>query len=529
MRKLWFLVPLLLCSLIPARGQVVVGGQILAGNNLATPAAVATDSQGFVYVAGSTYSIDLPVTNALEAKPPQGVLEVSIDGGPFVNADIDATTFLNENGISGYGEEATAVAASSDGKLVLAAAGQNLYRSIDGGVTWTAVEPLGGGVSALAVDPANPSIAYALNALSGGLFQSTDGGLTWQAHGSPPNIALTGEPDPYWFPPADSMVIDPQNPAALYVWCGPGLVMGPETVYRSTGSGQSWQQVPINQVAAFALAPSQPNMIYALSAGVLFRSTDGGFNWTAGASFNYGYIGGSTYAFQPVLAVDPADPSTVWVTAPGSPLQESTDGGATLQTITPPGDSSNYANTSSPIAIDPANHLQVYFSTGSGVWATSDGGATWSTVFPGYAWSLYAAPSRIFLFGGGIPPTVFLAKLDPALSRVVYCTYLWTGQVSGIAVDGQGNVALTGSTTAGPGIVMKVHSDDSAVIYSTLISGAQPNAIAMDAEGNSAIAGSVTSLAATKGPSNPRCLASARARRQWAVWRNRPLTLLPPS
>jgi photosystem II stability/assembly factor-like uncharacterized protein len=87
---------------------------------------------------------------------------------------------------NGVGEGARAVAASGDGQLVLVGAGQDLYRSTDGGVTWNRVAVLPE-VYAPAGGPVNPSIAYALD--GGPLLQSTDGGATWQGIGSPPNTS----------------------------------------------------------------------------------------------------------------------------------------------------------------------------------------------------------------------------------------------------------------------------------------------------------------------------------------------------
>ena len=119
-------------------------------------------------------------------------------------------------------------------------------------------------------------------------------------------------------------------------------------------------------------------------------------------------------------------------------------------------------------------------------------------MFSGSSQALYAAPSRAYEFDGTVPATVFLAKLDPALSQVIYSTYLWTGSVSSIAVDGQGNVVLTGTNAAG-GIVMKVSANDSSLLYSTVLNGTEPNAIAIEPGGNAVIAGYATSLTATKG------------------------------
>jgi uncharacterized protein (TIGR03437 family) len=483
MRKLWFVLPLLLSTAILARAQALIGHQILAGSGVATPTAVAIDSQGFVWVAGNTTAEDFPAANALESQPPQGVLEVSLSGAAFANAGLNASTSTNTGN---YG--ITAMAASSDGMLVIVSSFSGSYRSADGGVTWKPTAVALPQAIALAVDPVNPSNAYAIGP-SGELFRSGDGGVTWLPIAGPPNLQVYQVQQG-----TASIAIDPQHPATLYVCSN-------ATVYRSTDSAQSWQPLSIPfaggpngqyPVSAFALALSQPNVLYVTAspeyvAAPLYTSADGGATWTVGANVN-------VPAFSAALAVDPTNPSTVWVAATDQTVKKSTDGGATFQTIT--------ALASSPggysVAIDPANPMRVYAATFTNVFETTDGGATWSTVLSGFAYTVYAAPARVFAFSSSVPSSVFLAKFDPALAHVIYSTFLWAGSVTGIAVDSQDNVVLTGANAIG-GIVMKVSAADNSVLYSTIVNGAQPNAIAIDAAGNSVIAGYATSLTTTKG------------------------------
>ena len=482
MQKLLFAFPLLLGSAILVRGQVLAGKQLLAGSGVDTPAAMAIDSQGYVYVAGATTAEDFPVANALESQPPQGVLEVSGNGAAFVNAGLNASTSANVGNLG-----ITAVAASSDGMMVIISASSGSYRSADGGATWKPTATALPSAIALAVDPVNSSNAYAIGP-SGEFFLSSNGGVNWLPVAGPQNLQVYQAPQG----PA-SIAINPQNPATLYV-CSNG------NVYRSADSAQSWQLLSIPfasgpsgqyPVSDFALAASQPNVLYVTAsteyvAAPLFTSTDGGSTWTAGANVN-------APSSTAVLSVDPTNPSTVWVAATDGTVKKSTDGGVTFQTITALG-----SNPKVSVAIDPANPMRVYAATYTNVFETSDGGTTWATVLSGFAYALYAAPSRVFAFSSIVPTAVFLVKLDPALSKVVYSSYLWAGSVTGIAVDSQDNVALTGTNAIG-GIVMKVNAADSSVIYSTVINGTAPNAIAMDAGGNAVIAGDATSLTATKG------------------------------
>lgn len=113
------------------------------------------------------------------------------------------------------------------------------------------------------MDPVNSSNAYALGT-SGVFHRSSNGGVNWQAIGGPPNTVPIGLPNPYQPPPSGvaSITIDPQNPATLYVWCD-------FSVYRSTDGAQSWQPLSTSvvngQASAFALAPSQPNVLYVVN------------------------------------------------------------------------------------------------------------------------------------------------------------------------------------------------------------------------------------------------------------------------
>jgi uncharacterized protein (TIGR03437 family) len=432
-------------------GQTLINHRVLSGNGSDQPTVIATDSSGFVYMAGNTTSGNFPVTNALEAQPPQGALEVSINGAAFVNTGLIATTVY-------------AVAASSDGHLVIASTPNGIVRSTDQGVTWTAGADALPLASALAVDPVNPSNTYALLFQSGALYKSLNGGVNWQNTGatfpSPSEVA--------------QIAINPQIPTTMYLWAG-------NVIFRSTDGAQSWQPLSIpnsnNSISAFALAPSQPNVLYASASsifGPVFQSSDGGSTWTPGAT--------NVFAYGPTaMAVDPANPATVWLVNGGVNILRSTDSGVSFQTVT----TLSCCIEVYSVAIDPSN--------------PSDGGQTWSGGGLSVS-SLYAAPSHIYTVGGGVPPTVFLTKFDATLSQVIYSTYLWTGTVSGIALDGAGDVYLVGSDYTGSnGMVMKMSAADSSVLYSTALSGVVPKAIAMDASGDALIVGTATGLAVTKG------------------------------
>jgi len=301
------------------------------------------------------------------------------------------------------------------------------------------------------------------------------GAWNWQATGA--FLPATAQPQ---------LTIVPGTPATLYI-------LSNYAMYRSTDGGQTWQPFPVENasVSAFAIAPSQPNSIYASGTppfGPIYKSTDGGASWTRQAFPVFAYGPGA-------MAVDPTNPSVIWLVDGGVDIRQSTDAGVSFQVVT------SFANGAAldAVAIDPADPARVYVAGNSGIYATSDGGKIWSLVGPA-ATSLAAAPSRIYTAGGSVQQTVFLAKFDPALSQVVYSTYLWTGAVSAIALDSASDICLAGSDSTGMnGVTMKVGGADSKVMYSMTLTGAVPNAIALDASGNAVIAGTATGLATSKG------------------------------
>lgn len=146
----------------------------------------------------------------------------------------------------------------------------SVYRSADGGVTWTDVAADLDTYSHGALVVGADSSVYA--GTEQGVLRSADGGATW-------SLDHAGLPDPDIF----ALATDPSNPSTLYA----GIYGG---TYRSLDAGASWQPLYRRQdVAAVALAvdPRDPATLYAgvfsfrarADDGGLLRSTDGGATW----------------------------------------------------------------------------------------------------------------------------------------------------------------------------------------------------------------------------------------------------------
>jgi photosystem II stability/assembly factor-like uncharacterized protein len=145
-----------------------------------------------------------------------------------------------------------------------------LFRSHDFGATWRLVSPAYIAHGGLAIDPHNPARVFAIeyDGLGNSLHRSEDGGETWTP-------ALLGLLDPLAISP-DPSVADRFYAAAI------------DGVYVSEDAGVTWRGSGLEGliVTTVLVDPRDRNLLYAgtLARGV-YRSVDGGQSWSA---FNSG-------------------------------------------------------------------------------------------------------------------------------------------------------------------------------------------------------------------------------------------------
>ncbi|HSL71976.1 MAG TPA: hypothetical protein VK864_17130, partial [Longimicrobiales bacterium] len=273
--------------------------------------------------------------------------------------------------------------------------GQGVYRSVDGGDTWTltGLEQTGR-IPRLVVHPTNPDIVLvcALGHAYGpqrerGVFRTTDGGATWK------HVLFVDENTG-----CSDLAMDPTNPRVLFAgtwqleiktWGrtsgGPGGGLhvsrdGGETWTRLSGNGLPTK--PVGKVAV-AIAPSNPQRVYALfetgdgipwngqptEDGQIWRSEDGGRRWTM-INRDRDAMGRPHYYAR--MAVSPADEDeTYYLTAS---FAKSIDGGLTLTTLpraqAPGGDHHD-------IWIDPTDADRMIVAHDQGLSISHNRGKTW--------------------------------------------------------------------------------------------------------------------------------------------------------
>jgi hypothetical protein len=479
-------------------GSSLVYSTYLNGNNpgFTNGFGIAVDSTGNAHITGSTSSSDFPVVNGLKTT------------SSFFKT-IDAAENWNNQNSGLAGDAIAVVVAPNAANIIYEATTDGIYRSTDGGATWTKGTGTGlqsgSFISGIAVHPTNSSTLFM--GIFSGLLKSTDGGNTW-------NPVVTA---PLTFGTISCIVFDPSAPSTMYVGAGNGA-------FKSTDSGATWVTqnnfgVPgTPNVRAIAIDPTAPLTIYAGTLGSgFFKSTNGGSVWTA---MNNG-MGGPSPTVINTIVIDPANPATIY-TGHGSigGINKSTNGATSWTPLT------NGIPQFSQVNAMAATTSGVFAAVGNtGIIKTTNGGTNWTPANTGL-WNLsvraivpHPINGSILYVGTGtsFSSDCFVTKLNASGSGILFSTLLGGSNEengNGIAVDGNGNIYVAGLTTStnfpvvnaaqgapantscNDAFVAKLNPSVPSYVYSTYLRGAScdtANAIAVDASGNAYITGSTSS------------------------------------
>ncbi|MFN0180412.1 MAG: sialidase [Gemmatimonadales bacterium] len=288
------------------------------------------------------------------------------------------------------------------------AASGGIYKTVDGGVNWSAIfdaQPVQS-IGSLAIAPSDPNVVWAGTgegkirshiSLGQGVYKSTDAGVTWQLMG----LEQTGR--------IPRTIIHPTNPDIVLV-CSLGHAYGPQPergVFRTTDGGVTWNKALFvdenTGCSDLAMDPSNPRILFAgmwqleirtwgrTSGGPgsgLFVSRDGGATWSR--------LVGNGLPTKPVgkvaVAIAPSNPARVYAmieTGDGIPwngqptesgqLWRSEDGGRRWRLISRDRNAMGRAHYYSRMAVSPADEDEAYFLTASFAKST-DGGTTISVM-----------------------------------------------------------------------------------------------------------------------------------------------------
>ncbi|HEY4959795.1 MAG TPA: glycoside hydrolase [Terriglobales bacterium] len=272
-----------------------------------------------------------------------------------------------------------------------------VWKTTDYGRTWQPIfdqQPTGS-IGAIVVAPSDPQIIYVGSgeglhrpdlSVGDGIYKSTDGGVTWTHLGLRDGQQIS------------QMAVDPRDPNRLFVAVA-GHPYGPNPergIYRSTDGAKTFDQVLSKNenvgAAGVVMDPSDPNVVYATlwearegpwengdwngTNGGIFKSTDGGTAWHQLAG---GLPDGIIEAYVSIGASDPKRLFASVATKDKVDLYASSDSGATWHiATTDPRPRGRIGGGDLPVPmLDPKNPDVVYM-TSTVTWKSTDGGKTWT-------------------------------------------------------------------------------------------------------------------------------------------------------
>ncbi len=295
------------------------------------------------------------------------------------------------------GGRVTAVAGvgSEPRTFYMGAASGGVFKTTDAGATWLPVSDddfAVGSIGAIEVAPSDPNIVYVGTgseslrsniSIGRGVYRSDDAGKRWRLIG----LHETGQ--------IGAVRVDPTNPDVVYVAAvGNPFVNSPERgVYRTRDGGKSWRKVLFISDSTGAvdleIQPGHPNVIYAAMwrgqrtpwtiisgarEGGIYKSTDGGDNWTRlGGGLPDQLFGKAN------LAVTAANPDRVYAlieAKPGEGMYRSDDAGATWTRVSSQASLITRPFYYTTIAADPTN-ADVVYAGAEGFFKSTDGGKTY--------------------------------------------------------------------------------------------------------------------------------------------------------
>ena len=392
------------------------------GSGSSSVAAAATGANGDLYIVGSTTSLDFPTTATASQSAAGGSQLVRIS---LANAGASKLFPANLPPI------AFAAAAPANPDTLYVASGNQIWKSTDAGSTWTLLYQFSAtgpeaGVFALAVDPTNSSTLYVATATQG-VFKSTDGGATFAAinNGIPPNpngsINLQ-----------DGVWVEPGSPNVIFA-------AGDAMLFRSADGGSNWTGVtPSGYPNALVFDPFTAGTLYFATNTAISKSTDNGQTFAPLTQL-------PNYVYFQALAADPKNAGVLYAGTTNG-IYEFAQGVWTLKMpgscsilIADPNSSAFYASLAAP-------NLAAY-----GIVKSTDGFNTTSPIGPNEPSVLQLLISGSNLFEIAAPTSdVFAVKLDNNGS-VVYSTYFGgsgSDSAAALAVGSDGSIYVTGSTTS---------------------------------------------------------------------------------
>jgi hypothetical protein len=295
-----------------------------------------------------------------------------------------SSKWLVEEHLKGESPESLAVDPENPARVYCGTWGNGLWRSDDAGRTW---DPVGAGIAhaeitAVAVSPAERGVVYAGTEPST-VFRSENGGETWRELSG---LRALPSSQSWSFPPRPEthhvrwIETDPAVSGRVFVAIEAGALV------RTLDGGRTWlDRVPegpfdTHTAATHKLAPGR---VYSAAGDGYFESDDAGESWSR-------HVEGLQHRYLVGVAVDPADPDAVVVSAASGPFVAYSPRRAEAYVYRKAGRRAfqpameglpnGRSTIASRLATRPGEPGTIYAANNHGVFRTADAGRTWTAL-----------------------------------------------------------------------------------------------------------------------------------------------------
>ena len=250
-----------------------------------------------------------------------------------------------------------------------------VYKSVDGGVTWTAIKVLdndGSMVSAVIV-PAHDKVCASLfkvNYSTGAIYCSADGGSTWIST----TATTTGG--------VYALTYNPYNPSELYAGAY-------NSIGKSTDYGLTWNAIDVsgyittndtgNNKTIYTIVAKSTGDIVACNGSKCYESTDSGTSWNSGATMDSTYnisgggISGNTGLEEGTLLYSQSDGTLYVADGNGGGIYKTSGSGFVSK------NAGLYNVAFTGLLHDPVHANVIYATSFADFYVSEDSGVTWTS------------------------------------------------------------------------------------------------------------------------------------------------------